>query len=67
MSREYTTRHVQAEPIPRPVVAEIAQLLGYDPREVLAISIETQTVSVLTVGSHRSNAPRLQHEHVITP
>jgi hypothetical protein len=51
------------EYVPAPVVDEVLQLLGYDPGEVLSVSITPdQIVSVIT---REDGAGRCLHRHVI--
>jgi hypothetical protein len=59
---------VHAEPTPRPVVEEVAQLLGFDPADVISVSITGREVAVVAMdrddaGKHTGG--RTLHRSVI--
>jgi hypothetical protein len=49
--------------IPRPVIDEILQLLGYDPAAVVGVTIERNRVYVLTDAEDE----RTEYRHPVTP
>jgi hypothetical protein len=49
--------------IPRPVVDEILQLLGYDPAAVVGVTIERNRIYVLTDVEDE----RTEYRHAVTP
>lgn len=53
---------------PREVVAEVCQLLGYDPDDVLSVSMTAAEVAVITIDRDslgRRTHDRTLHRHVI--
>jgi hypothetical protein len=50
---------------PRPVIEEVAQLLGFDAADVLSISVTAQEVAVLVLGRDGIRTTRTLYRSVI--
>ena len=56
---------VYADPIPRDVVEEIAQMLGYDPKDVALIVIGGRHVGVTTTAVQNHEVTDTVHKHTV--
>jgi hypothetical protein len=57
---------VYGEPIDHRTVEEVAQLLGYEPRDVVAVHVEARRITVTTTHLHHPADLRdVVHVHVI--
>lgn len=65
MSDQPSTREI-GDPIPRAVVEEVTQLLGYEPREVVSVLLEARRVTVTTTHVRRpADLHDVVHVHTV--
>lgn len=54
-----------AEPIARPVLDEVCQLLGYDSAEVISVYVEAFSITVVTAARPPAEPQQVMHKHAV--